>query len=203
MDPISRTVQRKMPFQLSGFQIWAAGHFTLPSPKDNREPQLSHHTLTHLDLLSVLHESYSWCLVYCTSVVSISEQFIAASLPHGTLIKFKATWCDFNLNVSLMCFPFILLWCALSREMLQAQICPLSCFSVLLPGFAWWMFLNKNCCSGVKCALGTRVYWVILQGGNQVLGFLAVRSQKSSHQHKTPPESQLSRVEIKGCMQPL
>lgn len=119
----------------------------LPNPKDIREAQLSHHTLTPLDLLSVLHESYSWCLVYCTSVVSISEQLIAASLPHGTLIKFKATWCDFNLNVNLMCFPFILLWCALSREMLQAQICPLSCFSVLVPGFVWWIFLNKNCCS--------------------------------------------------------
>lgn len=83
MDPINTTVQQKMPFQLSGFQIWAAGHFTLPNPKDTREPQLSHHTLTHLDLLSVLHESYSWCLVYCTSVVSISEQFIAASLHTG------------------------------------------------------------------------------------------------------------------------
>lgn len=109
MDPINRTVQQKMSFQLSGFQIWAAGHSTLPNPKDIREAQLSHHTLTPLDLLSVLHESYSWCLVYCTSVVSISEQLIAASLPHGTLIKFKATWCDFNLNVNLMCFPFILL----------------------------------------------------------------------------------------------
>lgn len=161
MDPINRTVQQKMPFQLSGFQTWAAGHFTLPNPKDTREPQLSHHTLTHLDLLSVLHESYSWHLVYCTSVVSISEQFTAASLPHGTLIKFKATWCDFNLNVSLMCFPFILLWCSLSRELLQAQICPLSCFSVLLPGFVWWIFLDKNCCSAVECALGRRVHWVL------------------------------------------
>uniref|UniRef100_A0A8C0UZ41 XK-related protein n=1 Tax=Cyanistes caeruleus TaxID=156563 RepID=A0A8C0UZ41_CYACU len=80
MDPINRIVQQKMLFQISGFQIWAAGHFTLPNPKDTREPQLSHQTLTHLDLLSVLHESYSWCLVYCTSVVSVSEQFIAASL---------------------------------------------------------------------------------------------------------------------------
>lgn len=76
-------------------------------------------------------------------MVSVSERFVAASLPHGTLIKFKATWCDFNLNVNLMCFPFILLWCALSRGMLQAQIWPLSCFSVLLPGSVWCIFLSK------------------------------------------------------------
>jgi len=57
MDPISRTAQQKMPFQLSAFfQIWAAGHLTSPDPADTREPLLSHHTLTHLYLLSVLHE---------------------------------------------------------------------------------------------------------------------------------------------------
>ncbi|KAK2522251.1 hypothetical protein Q9233_010612 [Columba guinea] len=48
-----------MLFQLSGFfQIWAAGHFALPNPEDIRDPQLSHHTLTYLDLLSVLRERY-------------------------------------------------------------------------------------------------------------------------------------------------
>lgn len=53
-----------------------------------------------------------------------------------------------------MCFPFILLWCALSREMLQAQNWPLSCFSLLLPGFVWWIFLSKT------VALQWRVHWV-------------------------------------------
>lgn len=124
-------------------------------------------------------------------MVLIAEWFIAASLPRGTLITFKATWCDFNLNVNLMCFSFILPWCALSREMLQAQIWTVSCFSVLVSVFVWHIFLSKAvalwwCLSWVqgyiwyKGALGTSTA-VIPHGDKLVLGCSASQGQKSSH----------------------
>lgn len=111
-DPISRTTQQKMLFQLSGFfQIWAAGHFTLPNPEDFGESLLSHHTLTH--------QCFTWevGLVSCLLYLCGLNLWVVHCCFTPTW-DFEATWCDFNLNVNLMCFPFIFLWCALSREML-------------------------------------------------------------------------------------
>lgn len=126
------------------------------------------------------------CSVVCTRstvgvlfTVPLWPQSLSGSLllhSHVGLIKFKATWCDFNLNVNLMWFFFyMVVMCLVERNAAGSDLA-----SQLFLSAAPWFGVLLEAAAQQWCVLGTRDHWVQRQWSffRGVLSCLPVRGKK-------------------------
>lgn len=133
--PLAELLSRRcLPCWAAAFR---AGQQALPLTLRTPESLCSPIALWAISVCSVLCMR-GWRLVYCPSVVSVSKWFIAASLPRGTLIKFKATWCDFNLNVFNVFSFYIAMMCVAKRNATGSDLA-----SLLFVSAAPWFCLMR------------------------------------------------------------